>query len=92
MTREYADFEWPWGNLGLLLIRRGEIEKAQETLNKALDLNADYFKAWLHLARAKAVVLELAGARKCVEKALALNPQDGGAKTLLEVINLLSSL
>jgi tetratricopeptide (TPR) repeat protein len=92
LTKDYSDFEWPYGNLGLLYIRKGEIDRAKEVLWKALDLNGNYVNAWVHLARARAICLELSDARTCIDKAMALDPDDHNAKSLNEVINFLSAL
>jgi tetratricopeptide (TPR) repeat protein len=89
---QYSDFEWPYGNLGLLRIRKGDVVGAKKVLEKALDLNGNYINAWLHLARAHAVCLELGDARVCVDKALSLDPDDSNGKALKEVINFLSAL
>ncbi len=92
LTRSFESFEWPYGNLGLIYIRKGEIERAKSVLWKALDLNADYLNAWLHLARAWAACLELSEARSCIRKALSLDPDDRQAKSLEEIINVLGTL
>jgi tetratricopeptide (TPR) repeat protein len=92
LTRSFESFEWPYGNLGLIYIRKGEIERAKSVLWKALDLNADYLNAWLHLARAWAACLELSEARSCIRKALSLDPEDRQAKSLEEIINVLGTL
>lgn len=92
LTRTYETFEWPYGNLGLIYIRKGEIERAKSVLWKALDLNADYLNAWLHLARAWAACLELSEARSCIRKALSLDPDDRQARSLEEIINVLGTL
>jgi tetratricopeptide (TPR) repeat protein len=92
LTRTYETFEWPYGNLGLIYIRKGEIERAKSVLWKALDLNADYLNAWLHLARAWAACLELSEARSCIRKALQLDPEDRQARSLEEIINVLGTL
>lgn len=92
LIAQYSDFEWPYGNLGLLYIRQGALDDAKNILEKALDLNENYVNAWVHLARAHAVCLELSTARTCVNKALALDPEDHNAKSLDEVINFLGAL
>jgi tetratricopeptide (TPR) repeat protein len=92
LIRQYDSFEWPYGNLGLIYIRKGEIERAKDVLWKALDLNADYLNAWLHLARAWAACLDLSEARSCIKKALSLDPEDRQARSLEEVVNVLGSL
>ncbi|HEY9759418.1 MAG TPA: hypothetical protein V6C97_29945 [Oculatellaceae cyanobacterium] len=92
LTRTYENFEWPYGNLGLIYIRKGELERAKSVLWKALDLNGDYINAWLHLARAWAACLELSEARSCIRKALQLDPADRQAKSLEEIITVLGTM
>ncbi len=92
LVRTFDSFEWPYANLGLIYIRRGEIERAKSVLWKALDLNGDYLNAWLHLARAWAACLELSEARSCIRKALSLDAKDRQAKSLEEIINVLSTI
>ncbi|HEY9784397.1 MAG TPA: tetratricopeptide repeat protein [Candidatus Obscuribacterales bacterium] len=92
LIADYADFEWPYGNLGLILIRRGEIDGAEEVLNRALDLNPYYLNAWLHLARAKAVALKLREAKTCLEQAVKLDANDNSVKSFQILLDYLASL
>lgn len=92
LIADYPDFEWPYGNLGLILIRKGEIDRAEEILNRALDINPSYLNAWLHLARAQAVRLNLPEAKSCLDRALKLDPDDNNAKTFRILLDYLASL
>lgn len=61
-------------------------------LNRAIDINENYLNAWLHLARAKACVLELREAQSCVDRAIKLDPEDASTQSLKTLIDFLSSL
>lgn len=73
---EYPDFEWPYGNLGSLLIREGAFAEAIEILKSALELNPDYISAWLHLARARALQGDLDASHACLDRVLTIDPDD----------------
>ncbi|MCA9804914.1 MAG: tetratricopeptide repeat protein [Cyanobacteria bacterium HKST-UBA02] len=76
LIEEYPDFEWPYGNLGSLLIREGAFEQAIEILESALELNPGYISAWLHLARARALQGDLDASHACLDRVLNIDPDD----------------
>lgn len=92
LIKDYPDFEWPYGNLGAVYIQQGKISNAKDILAKAIDINENYLNAWLHLARARAAVLEIREAQSCVDKALRLDPDDHPAQSLKTLIEFLSSI
>ncbi|MBZ0189329.1 MAG: tetratricopeptide repeat protein [Candidatus Obscuribacterales bacterium] len=86
LIAEYPDFEWPYGNLGSLLIRQGKIGEAIEVLKKAVDLNHDYINAWLHMARGFALLGLLSESHACLDRILEIDPDDtavGGLRAML---------
>jgi tetratricopeptide (TPR) repeat protein len=87
LIQEYPDFEWPYGNLGSLLVQQGDLSGAREILNKALEINANYVNGWLHLARASAVDSDFDGARECLVRAANADPNDTSIESLRVVID-----
>jgi tetratricopeptide (TPR) repeat protein len=87
LIRNYPDFEWPYGNLGSLLIRLGEIGPAIKILDLALQINPYYVNAWLHKARAMAIVSNYAGAQECLDRAAAADPDDHTIKSIKGLID-----
>jgi tetratricopeptide (TPR) repeat protein len=87
LIEEFPDFEWPYGNLVIILLQDGEIVRAQALLNTALKINPDYVGGWLHMATVKASDKDFAGARDCVERALSSDPTDGAALAMKEVLD-----
>ena len=92
LIKDYPDFEWPYGNLGAVYIQQGKIGNAKDVLSKAMDINGDYLNAWLHLARAKAAVLEVREAQGCIDKAVRLDPDDQAAQSLKTLIDFLGAV
>jgi tetratricopeptide (TPR) repeat protein len=87
LIREYPDFEWPYGNLGSLLIRQGDLERAESLLQHALKINAYYINGWLHLTRVYGVQERFSEAYDCLSRVKAIDPNDasmGGIKELLD--------
>ncbi|MBU6453910.1 MAG: tetratricopeptide repeat protein [Cyanobacteria bacterium REEB67] len=87
LIREYPDFEWPYGNLGSLLIRQGDLDRAESLLQHALKINAYYINGWLHLTRVYGVQERFNEAYDCLSRVKAIDPNDasmGGIKELLD--------
>src|SRR5262249_25745124 len=76
LIEECPDFEWPYGNLGSLLIQMGDIDAARDVLHKALSLNPDYTNAWLHLARLHALESDFAAAYECLARVAEIDPDE----------------
>lgn len=92
LIAEYPDFEWPYGNLSVLLLREGETQKAVELLDKALSINDSYVNGWLHLATARGLELDFDGARHCVERALDADPTEATALALKDALKKMDEL
>jgi tetratricopeptide (TPR) repeat protein len=73
---DYPTFEWPYGNLGSLLLYLGEPERARKVLEKALEINPFYLNAMLHLARVHAVMENHDEALKLLDSAASIDPSD----------------
>ena len=84
---KYPNFEWPYMNLGVLYLHDRNMAKAEEFLNKTLSINPNSVEAWDVLALTKQSENDIAGARKCADKALELDPDDGLARLLKVVLN-----
>ncbi|MBX9691330.1 MAG: tetratricopeptide repeat protein [Cyanobacteria bacterium] len=76
LTDEYPYFEWPFGNLGSLLIRVGEFKSARRILQTALEINPYYVNAWLHLCRLSAVEGDFAQALECLDRVTSIDPEE----------------
>jgi tetratricopeptide (TPR) repeat protein len=76
LIRDYPDFEWPYGNLSVIYIKRNELAEAERTLRASLALNDCYVIGWLHLADAKARAGDSAGRAAALDSALKCDPED----------------
>jgi len=84
LIREFPDFEWPYGNLSVLYLQEGKLDRAKELLKIALDINPDYVNGWLHMATARVLDSDIGGAAKCIERALQSDPTDPAALAMKE--------
>lgn len=50
MIRDYPDFEWPYLQLGRILMLEGQIDRARDLAAKVLKLNQQMLKAHLLIA------------------------------------------
>jgi tetratricopeptide (TPR) repeat protein len=89
---EYPDFEWPYGNLSVLLLQSGDTEKAIDLLKAALDVNKFYVQGWLHMATARGLELNFDAARKCVNEALAIDPNEVAALAMQDALERMRDL
>ncbi|MBX9725117.1 MAG: tetratricopeptide repeat protein [Candidatus Obscuribacterales bacterium] len=76
LTKVYPDFEWPYGNLGSMHIRDGNIKEAQKLLNKALSINPHYINAWYHLCRSYLLDKNIAQAQACLDEIAKIDADD----------------
>lgn len=76
LIQEYPDFEWPYGNLGSLLIKRSQLARAEELLIKSVQINPYYINGWLHLARVYAVQSRFAEADNCLNRVADIDPDE----------------
>jgi Tfp pilus assembly protein PilF len=86
LIREFPDFEWPYGNLAVLYLQEGKMDRAKELLKIALDINPDYVNGWLHMATARVLEQDFIGARESVERALQSDPTDPAALALKQTL------
>ena len=91
LVREYPDFEWPYGNLGSLLIQVGDIDSARRVLDKAVSLNPYYTNAWLHLARLHAVTSDFDTAYECLDRVAEIDPDEPAGASIRRAIAELAS-
>jgi tetratricopeptide (TPR) repeat protein len=80
--KKYPNFEWPYSNLGAAYVEQGKYQKGEVLLHKALEINPSYVNAWLHLADSKRKQRDFNEARKCINKALELDPTDQSARIM----------
>jgi Flp pilus assembly protein TadD len=66
-------------NLGVAFRRNGDLEKALETFNRALELRSDYSEAWSNRGWVHVEQKIWLAARSDFEQALRLDPNDEGA-------------
>lgn len=76
LVEDYPDFEWPYGNLGSLLIKRSELNRAEELLIKSVQINPYYINGWLHLSRVYAIQSRFAEADDCLKRVTRIDPDD----------------
>lgn len=79
---KYPKFEWPYGNLGNVYIEQGKFKEGEALLMKSLEINPSYVNAWLHLADSKRQQRDFESARKCIKKALELDPGNERAQLM----------
>lgn len=91
LVRTYPDFEWPYGNLGSLLIKCGDLLKAEDVLQQAVDINPYYINAWLHLSRVYAIESRFKEADECLERVLAIDPMDPNWRGIKDIIEQLKN-
>jgi tetratricopeptide (TPR) repeat protein len=87
LIREYPDFEWPYGNLGSLLIQTGDIDAARKMLDKAVAINPHYVNAWLHLARLHAINSDLDAAYQCLDRVAEIDPEETDSASVRRAID-----
>ncbi len=91
LVKDYPDFEWPYGNLGSLLIKRGRLENAQELLIKAVQINPYYINGWLHLSRVYAIQENFGAAEDCLQRVTAIDASDPNWKGISDLVDQLKS-
>lgn len=87
LVSQYPDFEWPYGNLGSLLIKEGDLGAAEEVLKQAVVINPYYINAWLHLSRVYAIESRYSEADECLERVLAIDPADPNWPGIRELVD-----
>lgn len=87
LVSQYPDFEWPYGNLGSLLIKSGDLDGAEDVLKQAVEINPYYINAWLHLSRVYAIESRFPEADDCLERVLAIDPEDPNWPGIRELVD-----
>jgi len=80
--RKYPNFEWPYGNLGILYVNQGKYKEGEALLHKALSINPSYLNAWLHLSESRRQQKDYVSAAKYINKALDLDSEDSAAQEM----------
>lgn len=91
LVKDYPDFEWPYGNLGSLLIKRGRLETAQDLLVKAVQINPYYINGWLHLSRVYAIQENFSAAEDCLQRVTAIDASDPNWKGIRDLVEQLKN-
>ncbi len=91
LVSEYPDFEWPYGNLGSLLIKKGLLDKAQDLLIKAVQINAFYINGWLHLSRVYAIQGDFRAAEDCLHRVTTIDESDPNWKGIRDLVEQLKN-
>jgi len=84
--REYPDFEWPYGNLGALLIQTGDLDGANAVLEQAVAMNPNYLNAWVHLAKLHGINSDFDAAYRCLDRAEEIDPEETGITSIRRAI------
>ena len=91
LIRDYPDFEWPYGNLGSLLIRQGDLSRAESLLQHALQINQHYINGWLHLTRVYGVQERFSEAYACLNQVSKIDPEDASMNGIKELVDQLKN-
>jgi len=86
LMREYPDFEWPYGNLGALLIQTGDLDGANAVLEQAVAMNPNYLNAWVHLAKLHGINSDFDAAYRCLDRAEEIDPEETGIISIRRAI------
>lgn len=87
-TELYAKYATAYNDLGVVYMNTGQAQKAQESFGKAIEADDHYARAYVNLAMALYTDRKPAEAEPLLQKALAFNPLDAQALTLLAQIQL----
>ncbi|MBS1991431.1 MAG: protein kinase [Cyanobacteria bacterium SZAS LIN-2] len=80
----YPNFEWPYSNLGCLLVERGQPEKGLPFLEKATQINPFYTNALRHLSDAHLALGHRDRAIQYLKDAVESDPSDQDVKEELQ--------
>lgn len=72
-------FSWPYHNLGIVYLDRGDYGRAEAWIAKAVGANADHWRAWRNYALALHNLKRYADAVAAYERALRIEPDDAEA-------------
>jgi tetratricopeptide (TPR) repeat protein len=86
LVKEYPDFEWPYGNLGSLLIKRADLVRAEQLLIQSVQINPYYINGWLHLSRVYAIESRFAEADDCLKRVTDIDPDDPSWRGIRDLV------
>jgi tetratricopeptide (TPR) repeat protein len=86
LVKEYPDFEWPYGNLGSLLIKRADLVRAEQLLIQSVQINPYYINGWLHLSRVYAIESRFAEADDCLKRVTDIDSDDPSWRGIRDLI------
>ena len=92
LIAEYPDFDWAHRLLAECHMRQCDIPKCLQSVDTALKLHPDWPVALRQKAQALIVDMDYGPARSCLQKAIALSPQDEEARRLWQNLEFISSM
>lgn len=90
LIREYPDFEWPYIQLGHILLTAGEVDRALDLASKVVRQNPNMIKGWLMLSTIDLIYWNIPKLEEHLQKIKTLDPESPELSTfeqLLELIN-----
>ncbi len=90
LIREYPDFEWPYIQLGHILLTAGEVDRALDLAAKVVRQNPNMIKGWLMLSTIDLIYWNIPKLEEHLQKIKTLDPESPELSTfeqLLELIN-----
>ena len=90
LIREYPDFEWPYIQLGHILLTAGEVDRAQDLALKVTRQNQAMIKAWLMLATIDIIYWKISDLDKHLKKVRSLDPESPELATFEQLLELIT--
>lgn len=90
LIREYPDFEWPYIQLGHILLQAGEVERAQDLAAKVTRQNQSMIKAWLMLATIDVIFWKMNDLEKHLKKIRTLDAESPELATFEQLLELIT--
>ncbi|MGE3172328.1 MAG: tetratricopeptide repeat protein [Planctomycetota bacterium] len=84
LTERWPDRSDPWVALGILRAQTGRVPAAEQAFRRAIELDPGNGRAHLNMAQLLLQNGDVAGARRHLEEALRISPEDAVARQLLE--------
>jgi len=86
LIEKYPTFEWPYGNVGSIYLRAGDLSPAEDHYAEAVKINPFYSNGWLGLGRVHTLRSKFSEAKGCVNKAAEIDsdPAVAGYISLIE--------
>ncbi|MCA9806128.1 MAG: hypothetical protein KC777_29375 [Cyanobacteria bacterium HKST-UBA02] len=92
LIADHPDFEWPYRSLADLMIRKGDIPKARDLLEKSLAINPVYAAALVSMARIHIADTEYDAALEMIDKAMNLTAFDESLPDMRRAVEMLAAL